>query len=315
MLIRKGFRKGINLGGWMSQCDYSRERLDGFITEPDFSKIASWGFDHVRIPIDYNILQTSDGRFLEDGFARIARALELCRKYDLKVILDLHKTAGFSFDEGETECGFFAQTAYQEMFYSLWEEFAKRWGNESDVVFELLNEVTEESFLTAWNRISAECIRRIRIHAPEVIILVGSYRNNAADTVQFLDAPYDRNVVYNFHCYEPLEFTHQGATWTSRIDPEKRVSFAESGTDAAYFEALFSTALHKAEENGTSLYCGEYGVIGFAAPADSLQWFRTIHSVFEKYNIARSVWCYKEMDFGIADSKYDAVREELLQYL
>ena len=35
----------------MSQCDYSRERLDSFITEKDIKQIADWGFDHVRLPI------------------------------------------------------------------------------------------------------------------------------------------------------------------------------------------------------------------------------------------------------------------------
>ena len=54
-----GFYKGINLGGWFSQCDYSDERLDNFITEPDFEKVASWGADHVRIPVDYNVTPSS----------------------------------------------------------------------------------------------------------------------------------------------------------------------------------------------------------------------------------------------------------------
>ncbi|HOC34848.1 MAG TPA: glycosyl hydrolase family 5, partial [Ruminococcus flavefaciens] len=53
MLKSKGIIKGINLGGWMSQCDYSRERLDNFIKENDIKQIAEWGFDHVRLPIDY----------------------------------------------------------------------------------------------------------------------------------------------------------------------------------------------------------------------------------------------------------------------
>ena len=47
MLRSKGFHKGINLGGWMSQCDYSKERLDNFITSSDIEQIARWGFDHV----------------------------------------------------------------------------------------------------------------------------------------------------------------------------------------------------------------------------------------------------------------------------
>ena len=73
MLKDKGFYRGINLGGWLSQCDYSEERLNHFITEPDFEKIASWGLDHVRIPIDYNVLENEDGSYDESGFARVEK--------------------------------------------------------------------------------------------------------------------------------------------------------------------------------------------------------------------------------------------------
>ena len=57
MLKELGYYRGVNLGGWLSQCDYSDEKLDNFIKEQDFDKIASWGLDHVRIPIDYNVLE------------------------------------------------------------------------------------------------------------------------------------------------------------------------------------------------------------------------------------------------------------------
>ena len=39
MLKERGFYRGINLGGWLSQCDYSEDRLNNFITEPDFEAI------------------------------------------------------------------------------------------------------------------------------------------------------------------------------------------------------------------------------------------------------------------------------------
>ena len=169
MLTKKGFHKGINLGGWMSQCDYSQNTLDTFITEPDFRQIADWGFDHVRIPVDYNLFQQVDGSFLTVGFQYLDQAIAFCRKYQLNLVLDLHKTAGFSFDEGETEEGFFDSESYQEMFYALWEEFARRYGNDpAHIAFELLNEVTDPSYITAWNRIADTCIRRIRKIAPEV---------------------------------------------------------------------------------------------------------------------------------------------------
>ena len=105
---------------------------------------------------------------------------EFCKKYNLKTVLDLHKTCGYSFDSyGESESGFFDSEQLQERFYCLWEEFAKRYGIYSDrLIFELLNEVTDKSYIDAWNRISCECIKHIRKYAPDTLILVGSYDNN-----------------------------------------------------------------------------------------------------------------------------------------
>ena len=49
----EGFTKGINLGGWLSQCDHTKERHETFITEEDIRNISLWGVDHVRVPVDY----------------------------------------------------------------------------------------------------------------------------------------------------------------------------------------------------------------------------------------------------------------------
>lgn len=107
-----GFRRGVNLGGWFSQCDYSKERLDHFITEKDFDVIAGWGLDHVRIPMDYNVLENEDGTLSAEGFDRVSRAVEQCGERGLRVVLDLHKTAGYSFDSAEKEDGFFTSARY-----------------------------------------------------------------------------------------------------------------------------------------------------------------------------------------------------------
>ncbi len=312
-----GFYKGVNLGGWFSQCDYSEDRLNNFITEKDFATISGWGLDHVRIPVDYNIFENDDGSYKEDGFVRIDNAFTLCEKYNLKVIFDLHKTAGYSFDSyGESESGFFESEVLQERFYKLWEEFAKRYGKLKDrVVFELLNEVTDQAFSATWNRIIEKCIRRIRVYAPDTIILVGGYWNNSPEAVPDLEKPYDDKVIYNFHCYDPLKFTHQGAYWTDMIDKNERIPFEDSGVTEEYFEVRFAPAIRSAEENGTSLFCGEYGVIDIVSPEDTVKWYKCINAIFEKYNIVRSAWSYKEMDFGLSDKRLDNIRDELLKYL
>jgi len=310
-----GFYRGVDLGGWFSQCDYSEDRLEHFITEKDLDKIVSWGLDHVRIPIDYNVVEKDDGEFIPEGFFRIGRAIGWCKARNLKVVLDLHKTAGFSFDVGEAESGFFSSEKFQNRFYRLWEELARRFYDPENVAFELLNEVTDESFIDAWNRISRTCIERIRPIAPKALILIGSYHNNSVDAVKDLAAPADDRVIYNFHCYSPLEFTHQGAYWVPDMAPDFRQSFEEAAIPEDYFEKAFASAVETAEKNNTALYCGEYGVIDRANPEDTVKWFRLIHAAFEKYQISRAAWSYKEMDFGLTDSRMDAVRDELIPLL
>ena len=310
-----GFYRGVNVGGWFSQCDYSKERLDHFIEEKDFDVMAGWGLDHVRIPMDYNVLEEADGALSREGFDRISRAVGWCQARGLKVVLDLHKTAGYSFDADEHEGGFFHSEAYQERFYRLWEGLAERFNDPDRIAFELLNEVTDPSVIGEWNRIAAECIRRIRRIAPRSLILVGSYWNNSPLAVKDLDQPADDRVIYNFHCYDPLNFTHQGATWVPQLDISKRVSFEEAEITPALFEELFESAIRTAEERGAALYCGEYGVIEEATPEDTVKWYRTIHEVFERHQIARSAWSYREMNFGLSDARLDGVREELVRYL
>ncbi len=310
----RGFMHGVNLGGWMSQCDYSPNTLEYFIVEEDFEMIASWGLDHVRLPIDYNVLE-SGLNVSELGFGYVQRAVSWSKKYCLNIILDLHKTAGFSFDAGEAETGFFESEACQQRFYALWEQFAQRFGGEEHVAFELLNEVTDQAFLPAWKRISREAIRRIRAFAPETKILVGGYWNNSVEAVKDLDTPYDENTVYNFHCYDPLAFTHQHAPWVSHADVSHSMSFEESGADSAYFEERFASAIAKADAENAYLYCGEYGVIDRVAPEEALKWFKSISAVFSAHGIGRAAWSYRKMDFGLSDGRMDGVREELLKYL
>ena len=63
----KGYRNGVDLGGWLSQCGYEKEHIESFITEADIARIASWGCDHVRLPFDYNIILDDSGNVLESG--------------------------------------------------------------------------------------------------------------------------------------------------------------------------------------------------------------------------------------------------------
>lgn len=307
-----GYTQGVNLGGWLSQCNHTKERYDTFVTETDVHDLSTWAIDHLRLPIDYDLVEDKEGNYKEEGFGYIQKAVDWCGKYGLNLILDVHKTYGYSFDDGEHEEGFFDSKEYQERFYRLWEELAKRFGKyERRVAFELLNEVTCKEYCDEWNRISNECIKRIRAIAPTIKILVGGYYNNSVTAVKDLALPYDENIVYNFHFYEPLKLTHQGAPWVPDMDVNFRLHFEDSEASEDYVEGLFAEALATAKERNVPLYCGEYGIIDRADPEDAYKWYILIHKIFEKYSIGHAAWSYKEMDFGLTCGYLDRVRNEL----
>lgn len=338
-----GYEHGINLGGWLSQCPPDIDHYDHFIQKEDFAKISQWNVvDHVRIPISYELLMDRDGNWKKEGFERLHTITEWCQEYHFNLIIDLHKCRGYSFDPDEKESGLFESEDYQQQFLALWEELAKQFGNKEYIAFELLNEIVEEENKDNWNALALKCIQRIRKYAPNTKILVGSYWNNSMATVKDLLLPPDENIVYNFHCYAPLVFTHQGASWVEGMKSEFQVDLHhtieefrqmtqemmpyELGTfraisdcnrafDETYFEELFKSAINTAKERNVALYCGEYGVISFAKDTDILEWYTMIHRVFEKYHIGRAAWTYKGMYYDIAGEHLDAVRKELNQVL
>ena len=338
----EGYSHGVNLGGWLSQCEHSYEHYENFIKEENFKEISSWGLDHVRVPVDYELFETAGGEYIERGFEIVDQAYAWAVKYNLNMILDLHKTFGYSFDFGENEKGFFDDENYQERFYSLWEKIAERYGkNYEHMVFELLNEVTDKEYSDTWNRIIVKCIGRIRKYAPDMQIIIGGYYNNSIEALPDLVCPPDDKVVYTFHCYEPLVFTHQGAYWAPGMDVNFRMPFNTTYADMTaytkkyltqvpvsydsfkqddvfgveFFEKYFAEAVAVAEERNVPLYCGEYGVIDLASAEDTLGWYKIISAAFDKYNIGRAAWNYKEKDFGITAAHMDSVREEVVKLL
>lgn len=337
-----GYMKGINLGGWLSQCNHSKETYNTFITESDIERVATWGLDHVRLPIDYELVETEDGQYVEEGFHYIDNCLEWCRRNNLNMILDLHKTAGYTFDEFETSVGFFEDEKLQDRFVALWEALAKRYGKyESRLTFELLNEIADPAFALIWNGIAKRVIKAIRQIAPTIKIIIGGARNNSVDFVKMLDLPYDQNIVYTFHYYEPLIFTHQSAYWVKKMDKDFRTTYPNKfakyisetevflpienlelynnitvdNIDKAFFVNAFLEAIQIAESRDIALYCGEYGVIDQADLTSTLGWFSDINSVFEEYGIGRAAWTYKGKDFGITDEHYAPIFHKLITLL
>ena len=340
----EGYMRGVNLGGWLSQADETtKEHYDTFITEADIKDIAAMGLDHVRLPVDYTMIETEDGEMIEDGYRYIDLAVSWCEANGLNILIDMHNTYGYTFDPlavGADREIFFKEEALQKRFYTMWERIAKRYGARANTAFELLNEVISPNIAENWNEIIDQAIDVIREYAPDTRIVVGGVRYNNVTSVPMLRKPKDENIVYNFHCYEPIVFTHQKAYWVAEMPKDRTVSYPLSAGElkklsqglpeelaqavgrldeglsgAAIFETLFVPAVEAAEKNNAPLYCGEYGVIDQAPAEDAVRWMNDIHDAFEAHGIGRALWNYKQKDFGLIDPHYDGVREELIRLL
>jgi endoglucanase len=153
---KKALQLGINLGGWISQYPaYDPQHFKTFITAEDIKRIAEWSMDHVRLPVDYPVLEEEGrpGNYKDSGFEYIESCLEWCQANGLRVVLDLHKAPGFAFDQFN-EASLFNSPKMQDRFLDLWTAIASRFAArmEDMLAFELLNEIVLPDS-SPWNQL------------------------------------------------------------------------------------------------------------------------------------------------------------------
>ena len=203
----KKFLRGTNLGNY-------REAPPGRdwgakYTDADFVHIKAEGFDHVRLPVAWHHYASNapDFRLSDDIYSKADFLLTGALKHGLNVIVNIHH-----FDEFTSN-----PPGFTNKFYALWRQIAAHYAKFPDeVAFELLNEPKDAATTVVLNPIYAEAIRVIRETNPRRVIFVGPGKWNQVSELPNLRLPdNDENLIVTVHCYDPFNFTHQGATWTS----------------------------------------------------------------------------------------------------
>ncbi len=173
----KGFERGMGIGGWLT--NYKRfhvieknkvniltigdkEHFQTYISESDVANIANMGFDHIRVCFDQVVLEDGKGGYIDEHFELIKKFVLWCEKYNLNVVLNLHKAVG-NYCDVDTGVSLFEDIDLQANFTALWVEIEKRLNTFKGVAFELLNEVKDvisilkeyEIPYSVWNYLSA----------------------------------------------------------------------------------------------------------------------------------------------------------------
>ncbi len=199
-----GFMRGMNLGNAL---DAPKEGAWGVtLEERHFEAYAKAGFDHVRLPVRFSAHAANEPPFrIDEAFLlRVDWAIDQALSYDLRVIVDLHH-----YEELMKE-----PDRHGARFVAMWKQLGERYKTRPpSVAFELVNEPNAELKPGKLNPLLDQAMKAVRSTNPDRIVIVEPYFWASAEHLSELVLPNDPNVVASFHCYTPILFTHQGASF------------------------------------------------------------------------------------------------------
>jgi aryl-phospho-beta-D-glucosidase BglC (GH1 family) len=337
-------KRGINASEWFAQSPngYSAARTNRFTDAQDIALIARLGFDNVRLSIDATPLEQSprgaDG--LNDEFlSRLDKAVDTMLANGLAVEIDLHPEESYKLPlrTGDNAV---------DRLTMLWRRLAAHYATRDPerVFFEIMNE-PEVNDAYRWAGIQARVAAAIREAAPHnTIIATGPNYSDIVDLLAMHPLS-DGNVIYNFHFYDPHEFTHQGAGWgeawwsyTHNIPyPATESTMAElikevpdaasryrlegywlNHWDEHRMRLLIDEAAEWGHANGVPLICNEFGAYREHTDEQSrMNWIRDVRTALEADGIGWTMWDYRG-GFGVVwkqDGQPAKVDEKVVEAL
>jgi endoglucanase len=337
--FRRGGRpvrlRGVNLGNWMLIEDYMiglpwtewkiRERFrtvlgeeayrrffgayaEVYVAEADLAFLARSGFTFVRLPLNYRHFESDlePGRWLEDGFRQLDRAVARCRKHGLLVLLDLHAAPGAQARDQNAgsaygEAYLWLHRDFMDRTATLWREIARRYHDEPAVLgYNVLCEpvLDDRDLFHAFNLKVQRAIREV-----DTRHVVAFDANRWAREVSslrdelFLD-PQTVPALHHYYFDDPALSRvpeYPGTVDGVRCDRAR----VEKGLDGKFDQKRIPRPVLAAE----------FGVTrAFPQPwKTQLAITRELVSVFEERGWPWALWCYKDLrDMGIVTVKPDA---------
>jgi aryl-phospho-beta-D-glucosidase BglC (GH1 family) len=310
---------------WFAQSasDYSAARTNRFTDDGDIALMAKLGFDNVRLSIDATPLekgpQGKDGLNAE-FMARLDHAVDAMLAAGLAVQIDLHPEEAY---KQQLRTGGDGVERMRRLWRKLAAHYATR--DPEKVFFEIMNE-PEVSDPYRWAGIQAEVAAAIREVAPRnTIIATGPNYSGISDLLTQQPLP-DGNVIYNFHFYNPHEFTHQGAGWgaawwsythgipypateSSMQELVKEVPDASNRSalenywldhwDGHRIRLMIDEAAAWGKSKNVPLICNEFGAYREHTEAGSrMNWIRDVRTALEADGIGWTMWDYRG-GFGV----------------
>lgn len=262
-----------------------------------------WNANLIRWQITRNWGQAGTDRdlneydqWLEGKLADLDKALEACRRYGIKVVVDMHTPPGGRYEN--RELAIFHEPLYQDHFVALWEKIARRykghpaiWGY--DLVNEPVQNMPSPAGVADYLGAQVRAAKAIRAIDPDVPIFIEA--NEWDSPAGFLELePVDvPKVIYQVHMYVPGQFTHQGVGGSPT-----GIAYPGEIDGVFWDKERLRSVLQPVREfqlaYNVHIYVGEFSAIRWAPGA--VNYLRDCIELFEEYGWDWSYHAYREWD-------------------
>ena len=235
-------------------------------------------------------------RWLDGRLDELDHALDACRRYGLKVVVDMHSPPGGRYPDNDL--AIFNEPVYQDHWVAVWEKIARRYkGHPAIWGYDLINEPVQEKpspagvadYLAAQVR-AAKAIRAID---PDTPIFIEAAEWDSASGFRYLEPVNVPKVIYQVHLYLPHEFTHQGVhgDWKPITYPGK---IAGTMWDKQQLRNVLQPVREFQLAYNVHIYAGEFSAIRWAPGAET--YLRDCIDLFEEYGWDWTYHAYREWD-------------------
>ncbi len=312
--------RGFNLTNFF-QAFSSGEQGQGMVQEDDLRWMKDWGFDFVRLPMDYWMWIDSDWRktrklrpddlfkIKEATLEKVDRTVDLCRKHGLHLSLNFHRAPGYCINNPEREpFSLWKDKQAEEAFVHHWGVFAKRYRGvpEKDLSFNLVNEAPRprEGYMTRedYVRIMTRATEEIRQSAPKHLVIIDGLSVGNQPVEEMIPL----KVAQSVHGYWPGQISHYRASWVDRRksfpDPTWPILNKDGSAKIGRkeLEAHYAPWAEIARK-GVGVHCGEAGCYNKTPYPVFTAWLTDVMEILKGHGIGWALWNFRG-SFGILDS-------------